>query len=116
MIRTELSSKEKHHVLEDQKRTYQAELAESDTLSANLVLVDNGALQARYDEALNCNRPYINYEFSIEQRKYMEMQIGVTRAVIAAILLNECIKISEIKGPDAFSEKCASVAWYRKQD
>lgn len=81
---------------------FQAELAESDTLSANLVLVDNETLQARYDKALNRNRPYINYEFSIEQGKYMEMQIGATRAVIAAIPLKECIKIPGIKDGTLF--------------
>ena len=81
---------------------FQAELAESETLSANLVLVDNETLQARYDEALNRNRPYINYEFSIEQGKYMEMQIGATRAVIAAIPLKECIKIPGIKDGTLF--------------
>ena len=82
--------------------TFQAELAESETLSANLVLVDNETLQARYDEALNRNRPYINYEFSIEQGKCMEMQIGATRAVIAAIPLKECIKIPGIKDGTLF--------------
>lgn len=81
---------------------FQAELAKSETLSANLVLVDNETLQARYDEALNRNRPYINYEFSIEQGKYMEMQIGATRAVIAAIPLKECIKIPGIKDGTLF--------------
>lgn len=81
---------------------FQAELAESETLSANLVLVGNETLQARYDEALNRNRPYINYEFSIEQGKYMEMQIGATRAVIAAIPLKECIKIPGIKDGTLF--------------
>lgn len=81
---------------------FQTELAESETLSANLVLVDNETLQARYDEALNRNRPYINYEFSIEQGKYMEMQIGATRAVIAAIPLKECIKIPGIKDGTLF--------------
>ena len=81
---------------------FRAELAESETLSANLVLVDNETLQARYDEALNRNRPYINYEFSIEQGKYMDMQIGATRAVIAAIPLKECIKIPGIKDGTLF--------------
>lgn len=81
---------------------FQAELAESETLSATLVLVDNETLQARYDEALNRNRPYINYEFSIEQGKYMEMHIGATRAVIAAIPLKECIKIPGIKDGTLF--------------
>ena len=80
----------------------QVELAESETLSANLVLVDNETLQARYDESLNRNRPYINYELSIEQGKYMEMQIGATRAVISAILLKERIKIPGIKDGTLF--------------
>ena len=92
---------------------FQAELAESETLSANLVLVDNETLQARYDEALNRNRPYINYEFPIEQGYYMEMQIGATRAVIAAIPLKECIKIPGIKDGTLFRKKCAPVTWYR---
>ena len=81
---------------------FQTELAESETLSANLVLVDSETLQARYDEALNRNRPYINHEFTIEQGKYMEMQIGATRAVIAAIPLKECIKIPGIKDGTLF--------------
>ena len=81
---------------------FQAELAESETLSANLELIDNETLQARYYEALNRNRPYINYEFSIEQGKYMEIQIGATRAVIAAIPLKECIKIPGIKDGTLF--------------
>ena len=87
---------------------FQTELAESETLSANLVLVDNETLQARYDEALNRNRPYINYEFSIEQGKYMEMQIGATRAVIAAIPLKECIKIPGIKDGTLFRGELSS--------
>lgn len=81
---------------------FQAELAESDTLSASLVLVDDEMLQARYNEALNRNRPYINYEFSIEPGKYVEMKIGSTRAVIAAIPLKECIKIPGIKDGNLF--------------
>lgn len=81
---------------------FQAELVESETLSANLVLVDDETLQARYDEALNRNHPYINYEFSIEQGKYMEMPIGATRAIIAAIPLEKCIKIPGIKDGTLF--------------
>lgn len=82
--------------------SFQKTLAESDSLSANLVLVDSETLQARYDEALNKNRPYINYEFSVEDGKYMEMEIGATRAVIAAIPLRECIKIPGIKDGTLF--------------
>lgn len=81
---------------------FQKVLSESENLSANLVLVDNDILQARYDESLNKNRPYINHEFSVEPGKYMEMTIGTTRAVIAAIPLHECIKIPGIKDGTLF--------------
>ena len=40
--------------------TFQKKLSEDDSLSANLVLVDNEMLKFKYDEALNKNRPYIN--------------------------------------------------------
>ena len=82
--------------------SFQKTLSESETLSANLVLVDRETLQARYDEALNKNRPYINYEFSLEAGKYMEMSIGATKAVIAAIPIRECIKIPGIKDGTLF--------------
>ena len=82
--------------------SFQKTLSESETLSANLVLVDKEILQTRYDEALNKNRPYINYEFSLESGKYMEMSIGATKAVIAAIPIRECIKIPGIKDGTLF--------------
>ncbi|MCD8006636.1 MAG: AIPR family protein [Oscillospiraceae bacterium] len=81
---------------------FQQKLSENDTLSANFVLVDNDLLQIRYDEALNKNRPYINHNFTIEAGKYMEMQIGDTKAVIAAIPLKECVKIPGIKDGTLF--------------
>ncbi|MGB5824541.1 MAG: AIPR family protein [Proteocatella sp.] len=81
---------------------FQKTLSESETLSANLVLVDNEILQSRYDMALNKNRPYINHKFTIEPGKCMNVQIGTTRAVIAAIPLKECIMIPGIKDGTLF--------------
>lgn len=83
-------------------QAFQMKLSENESLSANFVLVDSELLQTRYDEALNKSRPYINYEFTVESGKYMEMQIGATRAVIAAIPLRECIKIPGIKDGSLF--------------
>ena len=83
-------------------QSFQKTLSENDTLSANLILVDSETLEARYDEALNKNRPYINHEFPVEPGKYMEMQLGATRAVVAAIALKECIKIPGIKDGTLF--------------
>lgn len=77
-------------------------LAESDILSANLVLVDNETLKFKYDEAINKNRPYINHEFPLEKNKYMELDMGGTKAVIVAVPLKECIKIPGIKDGSLF--------------
>ena len=81
---------------------FQKELAESEVLSANLVLVDNDTLKFKYDEALNKNRPYINHEITIDTGKYMELTIGGTKTIIAAIPLRECIRIPGIKDGSLF--------------
>lgn len=81
---------------------FQRELAESDTLSANLIVVDNETLKFKYDEALNRNRPYINHEFQLEAGKYMELAIDGTKAVIVALPLKDCVKIPGIKDGSLF--------------
>lgn len=83
-------------------QTFQKEISEDTTFNANLVLVDNETLKFKYDEALNRNRPYINHEFNVESSKCMEIMIGGTKAVIAAIPLKECIKIPGIKDGSLF--------------
>lgn len=82
--------------------TFRKQLAESDNLSANLVLVDNETLAFKYDEALNKNRPYINHEFTVEADKCMSLTIAETKAIVAAIPLKECIKIPGIKDGSLF--------------
>ena len=71
-------------------------------MSANLVVVDNDTLKFKYDEALNRNRPYINYEFFLESGKYMELMIGTTKAIIVALPLKDCVKIPGIKDGSLF--------------
>lgn len=86
----------------DDLAVFQKELSDDNSLSANLVLVDNEVLKFKYDEALNKNRPYINHEFQVEPSKCMEIMIGGTKAVIAALPLKECIKIPGIKDGSLF--------------
>jgi len=81
---------------------FQKELAESDSLQANIVVVDNETLKFKYEEALNINRPYINHEFVLESGKYMELNIGGTKACVAAVRLKDCIKIPGIKDGSLF--------------
>lgn len=76
---------------------YNNQLAADDSLSASIALIDAEGLRFRYDEALNRARPYINYDFTVEPGKYMELTIGGTKAIIAAIPLKECIKIPGIR-------------------
>lgn len=82
--------------------TFQKEISEDTAFSANLILVDNETLKFKYDEALNKSRPYINHEFNIDTSKCMEIMIGGTKAVIAAIPLKECIRIPGIKDGSLF--------------
>ena len=81
---------------------FSAEISEGTSIAANLVLVDRDTLEARYNEALNANRPYINHEFTLEPGRYMDIIIDGTRAVIAAVPLRECLKIPEIKDGSLF--------------
>lgn len=81
---------------------FQKQLSDDETLSANLVVVDNDLLKFKYEEALNRNRPYINHEFRLEDGKYMELEIDRTKAVIVALPLKDCIKIPGIKDGSLF--------------
>ncbi len=81
---------------------FQKKLSDNDTLSANLVVVDNETLRFKYNEALNRNRPYINHEFNLEEGKYMELTIDGTKAVVAALPLKDCVKIPGIKDGSLF--------------
>ncbi|MGN1433501.1 MAG: AIPR family protein [Ruminococcus sp.] len=81
---------------------FQRELAESETLQANISVIDKDTIKYKYDEALNKNRPYINHEFKLEYGKYMELTIGDTKAVIVALPLKDCITIPGIKDGSLF--------------
>lgn len=81
---------------------FSAELSESGTLSANLTVVDKDTLEARYIEALDTNRPYINHEFTLEPGMYADVVIDGTRAVIAFLSLRECMRIPGIKDGSLF--------------
>ena len=81
---------------------FRKELAESDQLSANFILVDSDTLQFRYNEALNQSRPYINHDFLVDSSKTLEMVLSGIRVVIAAIPLKECIRIPGIKDGSLF--------------
>lgn len=81
---------------------FQKDLSDNETISANLIVVDNEMLKFKYNEALNRSRPYINHEFNLEVGKYMELTIDGTKAAIVALPLKDCIKIPGIKDGSLF--------------
>lgn len=81
---------------------FQNQLLDSDAMSANLVVVDDEMLKFKYEESINKNRPYINYDFQLESGKYMELTIDGTKAVIAVLPLRDCIKIPGIRDGSLF--------------
>lgn len=94
---SELTSSAKHDL-----ELFQKKLADNDSLSANISVIDNETLQFKYNESLNKSRPYINHEFKLEQGKYMELTIDGTKAIIASLPLKDCIKIPGIKDGSLF--------------
>lgn len=83
---------------------FQRELAESETLQANLNVIDNETLKYKYYEAIEDDGLNINHKFNLENGKYMEIVIGGTRAIIAALALKDCIKIPGIKDGSLFQK------------
>ena len=81
---------------------FKQEMSNSETLQAELVLVDNEVIQTRYNDALNKNRPYIDHTFELEANKYLQLDLNGTKAVVAAVPLRECFKIQGIKDGSLF--------------
>ena len=82
--------------------TYKQQIAEQDELPAELILIDNDALKIRYDDALNKMTPYITHSFNLEKRKFIELNLDGTKAVIVALPLTECYKIKGIMDGSLF--------------
>jgi hypothetical protein len=81
-----------------------SELSESDKFTASLNLVDGDELRRRYDLALERDNPAINHSIQLESGKFMRMELGGTKAVIAALALKECIKIPGVKDGTLFQK------------
>lgn len=82
--------------------SFQQQINGDESLNATFDLIDKDTLQVRYDDALNKNRPYVNYDFRLEPEKYMALTLNGINAVIAAIPLKECLKIPGIKEGSLF--------------
>jgi len=68
-------------------KIFQEELAKNEELRASLNIVDNEELKRRYDLALECESPAINFTLELEPNKYVSMEVAGTQVITAAIPL-----------------------------
>ena len=88
----------------DDLKSFQEQISTSDDFNASLSLVDQEELERRYDVALGQESPNINYTISLENGRFIEMEMAGVKVVLAAIPLKECIKIPHIKDQALFKK------------
>ena len=88
----------------DDLARFQQELAEADDFPAQIHIVDPDELKCRYDMALEHENPLLSHRLQLESGKYMVMQVGGTKCVVAAVSLKECIKLPGIKDGTLFQK------------
>ncbi len=83
---------------------FQEILAGDEDFPAEIQVVDSDELQRRYDIALERDNPLVSHALQLDSDKYMSMEIGGTRCVIAAVPLKDCIRFPGIKDGTLFQK------------
>ncbi|WP_057919866.1 AIPR family protein [Lysobacter antibioticus] len=83
---------------------FQRALAEDESFSASLTLIAPEELQRRYDMALERDNPYLRHALRLEPGKYVDMTVGQTSVVMAAVPLKECLEFPGIKDGSLFQK------------
>ena len=88
----------------DDLARFQQELADADDFSAEIHIVDPAEMKRRYDIALERENPLLSHKLQLENGKYMMMQVGGTKCVVAALSLKECIRLPGINDGTLFQK------------
>lgn len=83
---------------------FQANLAESDDFPASIHVLNESELKVRYDRALERENPVIKHSLKLQPEKFMRMDIGGTKVIVAAIPLKDCIRFPGIKDGTLFQK------------
>ena len=83
---------------------FQANLAEADDFPASIHVLNENELKVRYDMALEKENPVIKHSIKLEPEKFMKMDIGGTKVIVAAIPLKDCIRFPGIKDGTLFQK------------
>jgi hypothetical protein len=81
-----------------------AKLSEKENFDATIHVIDGDELRRRYDYAIECDNPSINYPLNLAGSKYMYHEIAGTPVLIAAVPLKECIRLPGIKDGTLFQK------------
>ena len=84
--------------------SFQEELYTSDDLSASIQLIDADELVRRYDMALDKENPIINHVVNLIPNKYLSLELGETKVLLAALPLRECLRFPGIKDGTLFKK------------
>ena len=76
--------------------TFQNQIAEFEHPESSITLVDSATIKARWDEALTQELPKLNHTFTLQGGRYLSLEIGGVKTVLAAVPLSECAKIPGI--------------------
>ncbi|MBR1417756.1 MAG: AIPR family protein [Synergistaceae bacterium] len=79
-------------------------ISDNEYMNASFIVVDNEMLKAKYDEALGKDKTRIDFNFTIEPDKCMQMQLNDVKTILAAIPLSECVNIPDIKDGRLFRQ------------
>ncbi|MXZ55367.1 MAG: AIPR protein [Gammaproteobacteria bacterium] len=83
---------------------FQRKLIGAEDFSADLHVVDLDEIKSRYQMTLDVEHPLISHELKLENGKYMVMQLGQTKCIIAAMPLAECITFPGISDGTLFQK------------
>lgn len=76
--------------------SFQNQIAEFEHPESSITLIDSATIKARWDEALTQELPKLNHAFALQDGRYLSMEIGGVKTVLAAVPLSECMKIPGI--------------------
>lgn len=83
---------------------FRQELADSEDFHAELQVVGPDELKRKYEIALQQENPRLSHELELEADKYMVMSIDGTKCVVAAVPLQECLKLPGIRDGSLFQK------------
>ncbi len=76
--------------------TFQNQITDFEHPECSITLVDSATIKAGWDEALAQELPKLKHTFSLQAGRYLAVEVGGVKTVLAAVPLSECVKIPGI--------------------